>query len=205
MNGVTLPEQREFLRELLHLRFPNTVKLVLDTRGSGEALPSLFYESWEYVDPKTGRAIEFPPIIRDDDDLNKKLDGAMPIIRCITATNEFNVKFYPYLKMCLQDRSIEILAPSDEVDSEWKEGAMSTEEYALHKEHDVLISELNNIKERMSEHNNILYERIVKSKKRDRATSLVYGLSVIQELEVEGKESVYGRKSSDYEFKCLFN
>ena len=61
MSGMTLPEQRDFLRELVHLRFPNTVKLVLDTRGSGEALPSLFYESWEWVDPNTGIATEFPP------------------------------------------------------------------------------------------------------------------------------------------------
>ena len=205
MNGMSLPDQRDFLRELLHLKFPNTVKLVLDTRGAGEALPSLFYESWEWVDPKTGTVIEYPPIVRDDDEMAKSIDGAMSIIRCITATNDFHVRFYPYLKSCLQDRSLEILSSSDEVDIEWKEGQLSDEEYAIHREHDALVSELNNIKERMTDHNNTVYERIVKSKKRDRATSLVYGLSVIYEFEVESKEVMYGKKTSDYEFKCLYN
>jgi len=204
VGGMTLPEQRDFLRELLHIKFPNTVKLVLDTRGSGEALPSLFYESWEYISPK-GERTEYPPIVKDDDEIGMKMDDAMPIIRCVTATNEFHIRFYPYLKSCLQDKSLEILSSSDEVDIEWKEGNILDAEYAIHKEHDALVSELNNIKEKMTEHNNTVYERIVKTRKRDRATSLVYGLSVIYEYEVESKEQLYGKKTSEYEYRCLYN
>lgn len=204
MAGMTLPEQRDFLRELVHLRFPNVVKLVLDTRGSGEALPSLFYETWNYLDLKTGQTIEFPPIVKDDDEAGMKMTDAMPIIRAITATNEFHTRFYPYLKSCLQDKSLEMLVSSDEVDIDFKEGNLTEAEYAVHKEHDALISELSNIKERVNENNNTMYERIIKTKKRDRATSLLYGLSVIYEMEIESKDKFYGR-TGEYEYVCLFN
>jgi len=205
MNGVSLPDQRDYLRELTHLRFPNTIKLVLDTRGSGEALPSLFYESWTYIYP-SGETVEFPPIVKDDDDDAMRLDGALPIIRCITATNEFNTRFYPYMKSCLQDKSLELLCLSDEVDAEWKEGEMSDELYAIHLEADALCSELSNIKEAMTEHGNVIYDRIVKAKKRDRATSLMYALSVIYEYEMEAKERfLQGNSNNDYDFDCFYN
>lgn len=129
----------------------------------------------------------------------------MPIIRCVTATNEFHTRFYPYLKGCLQDRSLEFLASSDDVDTDWKEGRLTDEEYAIHIEHDTLVSELQNIRERMSEHGNTIYDRIVKKHKRDRATSLVYGLSVVYELEVENKETLYGNKTGEYEFRTFYN
>jgi len=205
MNGVSLPDQRDYLRELIHLRFPNIVKLVLDTRGSGEALPSLFYESWTYVYPN-GEIVEFSPIVKDDDEDAMRLDGAIPIIRCITATNEFNTRFYPYMKSCLQDKSLELLCLSDEVDAEWKDGSMSEELYALHLEADMLCSELSNIKEGMTEHNNVIYDRIIKTKKRDRVTSLMYALSVVYEYEMEAKELVLKNGSDNkYGFQCFYN
>ena len=204
MSGASLPEQRDFLRELVHLRFPNAEKLVLDTRGSGEALPSLFYETWDWASP-SGERFEFPPIVRDDDERGARMDGAMPLIRCVTATNDFNVRFYPYMKGCLQDRSLELLRESDDADQDWKEGALSDEEFAVHKEHDALVAELSNIREAMTESQNTVYERIVKTKKRDRATSLMYGLSVIHELEAEAKGRLYGARAGDFEYRAMFN
>jgi hypothetical protein len=44
MNGVSLLQQRDFLRELIHIKFPNTIKLCIDTLGAGAGLPALFYE-----------------------------------------------------------------------------------------------------------------------------------------------------------------
>jgi len=204
-NGMTLPEQRNLLRELLHIRFPNTIKLVLDTQGSGEALPSLFYETWEYLNPTTGDVIEFPPIVRDDDENGAKLKDAMPIIRAITATNEYNNKFYPYMKSCLQDKSLELLVPSEEAAQDYGEDKMIDEEFALHIEHDALTSELANIKQTVTEHNNTVYDRIIRTKKRDRATSLLYGLSVIYEYEILNKEKLYGDTSIKYRYTPLYN
>lgn len=42
------------------------------------------------------------------------------------------------------------------------------------------------------------YTRIVKSAKRDRATSLMYGLSYVCELEQENRKNIYKRKGADY-------
>ena len=64
-------------------------------------------------------------------------------------------------------------------------------------EHDILQSELSNIKQEYSESGNLQYNRIVKMKKRDRATSLLYGLSVISEWELENKQTIYRSKNSD--------
>ena len=204
-NGMTLPEQRNLLRELIHIKFPNAIKIVMDTRGAGEALPSLFYESWEYINPATGEVTEYPPIVRDDDEAGAKLKDSLPIIRAITATNDFNDRFYPYMKSCLQDKSLELLSSSEEVDQDWKEEKISDEEYALHREHDALMSELANIKQSLSEHNNTIYDRIIKTKKRDRATSLLYGLSVIYEYEIANKEKLYGDNSLKYRYTPLYN
>ena len=38
MNGVALNVQRDYLRELVHIKFPNCCKLVIDERGSGAGI-----------------------------------------------------------------------------------------------------------------------------------------------------------------------
>ena len=201
VNGVPLEKQRDYLRELIHLKFPNTKKLVIDERGSGNGLPRMFYESWEYTDPRTNITVEYPPLIKDNDEDGFLLENAIPLIRAVNATNEFNVTFYPYLKSCFEDRSLQLLEPSDDVDPLYKSGEMSPEEYAQFIEHDTLQSELSNIKQEFTESGNIQYNRIVKSKKRDRATSLFYGLSVVYEWETENKQNLY--KSKESELKLL--
>lgn len=195
-NGVTLQEQRDFLRELVHIKFPNTEKLVIDMRGNGEGLPYLFYETWEYVDPKTKKVIEFPPLVLDDDEEGKKLKGAIPLIRGIAATNSFNNTMYTYMKSCFEDGSVRLLIPSTEVDSQFKENNLTPEEYAVFIETDLLIEELANITQTISGSGNIIYDRLAKTMKRDRATSLGYGLAYVNELEVNNKHNLY---QDDYE------
>ena len=196
-NGVPLEKQRDYLRELIHLKFPNTKLLVIDERGSGNGLPRMFYESWEYTNPKTRVTVEYPPLIKDNDEEGFLLENAVPMIRAINATNEFNTTYYPYMKSCFEDRTLQLLVPSSDVDSLYKSGEMTAEEYAQFIEHDILQSELSNIKQEYSESGNLQYNRIVKMKKRDRATSLLYGLSVISEWELENKQTIYRSKNSD--------
>ena len=192
-----LKKQRDYLRELIHLKFPNTKLLVIDERGSGNGLPRMFYESWEYTHPKTRVTIEYPPLIKDNDEEGFLLENAVPMIHAINATNEFNTTYYPYMKSCFEDRTLQLLVPSSDVDSLYKSGEMSAEEYAQFIEHDILQSELSNIKQEYSESGNLQYNRIVKMKKRDRATSLLYGLSVVSEWELENKQTIYRSKNSD--------
>lgn len=199
VNGMPLEKQRDYLRELIHLKFPNCKKLVIDERGSGNGLPRMFYESWEYVDAKTKISVEYPPLIKDSDDDGFILENAIPMIRAINATNGFNNDYYPYMKSCFEDRTLQLLSPSDEVDAQYKSGEISPEEYAQYIEHDTLQSELSNIKQEYSEAGNMQYVRIIKTKKRDRATSLFYGLSVISEWEFENRQNLYKPKNTEYD------
>lgn len=199
VNGVPLEKQRDYLRELIHIKFPNCKKLVIDERGSGNGLPRMFYESWEYTDPKTKVTVEYPPLIKDNDEEGFLLDNAVPLIRAVNATNDFNTTYYPYMKSCFEDRTLQLLVASDEVDAQYKSGEITPEEYAQYIEHDTLQSELSNIKQEYSESGNLQYNRIVKTKKRDRATSLFYGLSVVSEWELENRKNLYSNKNAGYE------
>ncbi len=199
VNGMPLEKQRDYLRELIHLKFPNCKKLIIDERGSGNGLPRMFYESWEYTDPKSKITIEYPPLIKDDDEEGFLLENAIPLIRAVNATNEFNTTYYPYMKSCFENRTLQLLVPSDEVDSLYKSEKITPEEYAQYIEHDTLQSELSNIKQEYTDSGNLQYNRIVKTKKRDRATSLFYGLSVIAEWELENKQNLYSNKNAGYD------
>lgn len=192
VNGMPLNKQRDLLRKLLHIQFPNTLKLCIDVQGAGAGLPSMFYESWEYLDEKTGKITEYSPLIQDDDkDSLDVLDNALPIIRAIHGMNNFVNLYYPYMKGCFEDQSIELLSQSNDVDILYKSNKISFDEYEQHIEHDILQSELSNIKQDFTDKEKMTYTRIVKSNKRDRATSLMYGLAVVCEMEQENKTNLY--------------
>ncbi len=199
--GISLPNQAKFLREML-IKFPNTMKLVIDVRGNGEALPSLLDETWEYTDEK-GEVVEYPPLVPDDDEDRMSLQNAQPIIRRISATNQLNNSMHTYMKKCFEDNTLKLLANSASVDTEFQGGDLTEEEYSMFINTDILIQELGNIKQESSEHGNVVYGRISKSTKRDRVTALGYGLHYIRELEDENKMN--RDKSSDYEFGFFFN
>lgn len=196
MNGASLKQQRDFLRELIHIRFPNTNKLVIDAQSAGQGLLSLLAETWNYK-MATGETIEFPPIVSDSDKEAMSMPGAVPLIRGVEAYNGFHNLFYPYMKSCFEDGTLRLTTDSSDSDELYKEDKISVEEQVVHVEHDILMQELSNIKQDNSDKSNaIVYTRIVKKKKRDRATSLMYGLSYIYELELEGKGNAT-RKSED--------
>ena len=196
MNGASLKEQRDLLRELCHIKFPNTEKIVIDVRSAGQGLLSLLEEPWSYRNDK-GEVEEYPPLIQDNDDETMRvLPNAEPIIRGIQATAEFNSTYYPYMKSCFEDQSLKLLVDSNETDEFYKSGKYTAEEQIMHVEHDNLVQELSNIKRTFGQNGSILYDRIVKKAKRDRATSLMYGLSVVFEYEKQGKADV-GRTEVD--------
>ena len=76
---------------------------------------------------------------------------------------------------------------------------MSNEELECFVNTDLLITELSNIKQDTTNNNNVVYERIVKCQKRDRATSLAYGLSVIQSMELYNIKNVMDEEDVDDE------
>jgi hypothetical protein len=206
MNGASLQDQRDFLRELIHIRFPNTEKLIIDGQSAGQGLLSLFYEVWEYKNSK-GDIIEYPPLIKDDDPEGYRLKGAVPMIRSIMGTNSFNALYYPYMKGCFEDGNLRLALPSNIVDERYKLGELSAEKYAINVEHDLLIQELSNIKQDFTAFGALTYSRIIKNKKRDRATSLMYLLSYVFELEGDGRARLYKDDIDDLEllmqYSCL--
>ena len=197
-NGISLPKQMEFLRKLYHLHFPNAIKIVIDMRGNGEALPSLFYSPWEYKD-NSGQVIEYPPLILDDDEEGKRIKGSIPILKGITATNALNNTMYTYMRTCFENKTLRLLLQSTDMDEKFKNGELSKEELECFVNTDLLITELSNIKQDTTNNNNVVYERIVKSQKRDRATSLAYGLSVIQSMELYNIKNVMDEEDVDDE------
>lgn len=203
LNGASLQEQKDFLRELVHIRFPNTEKLIIDAQSAGQGLLSLFYEVWEYKNSK-GDIIEYPPLIKDDDNEGLRLKGAKQMIRAIMATNTFNVEYYPYMKSCFEDKSLRLLITSNETDEKYKSGDITAEQQAVYIEHDFLVQELSNIKQDFTEFGKLTYSRIVQRKKRDRATSLMYGLSYVHYMEQEGRARLYRDNTDDFEYLAQY-
>lgn len=202
MHGVPLHKQRDFLRHLIHIKFPNTKKLVIDVLGSGAGLPHMFYENWTYKG-ENGQDIDFPPLVIDGDEDGLEMNNAIPMIKAISATTAFNTQYYSYMKSCFEDKSLRILRNSAEVDSFYKDGIFTSEEYAQYVETDILIQELSNIKQTFTDSGVVIFARIVKTKKRDRATSLLYGLSYIAEEETKNKQN-FLRKPKKKNFEEYF-
>lgn len=199
MHGVPLHKQKDFLRELIHIKFPNTKKLVIDVLGSGAGLPHFFYEPWEYRND-AGQIVEYPPLVLDNDEEGMTLDNAVPMIKAISATTAFNTQYYSYMKSCFEDKSLRILRNSAEMDSFYKDNIFSAEEFAQYVETDILIQELSNIKQTFTDNGVVIFTRIVKTKKRDRATSLLYGLSYIAEEENKNRQNYFRKpKKNTYE------
>ena len=140
-----MEKQHDYLRELIHLQFENCKKLVIDKRGAGNGLPRMFYESWEYTDSKTKVTVEYPPLIKDNDEEGFLVENVIPIIRAINTTNDFNTTYYPHMKSCFEDRTLQLLVASDEVDAQYKSEEITPEEYAQYIEHDTLQSKLSKI------------------------------------------------------------
>jgi hypothetical protein len=130
----------------------------------------------------------------------------LPLIKAISASGSFNAEFFPYMKSCFEDKSCKLLKSSTEIDSMYKEGTITADEYAQFVETDILIQELSNIRQAFTDSGMTIYEKIIKAKKRDRATSLMYGLSYIFELEASKRQNYYRKDENMFDkFKKYIN
>lgn len=197
MNGWKLQDQRDFVRELVHIKFPNIEKILIDGINIGAGYIALFAETWSYRDNK-GNIIDFPPLVRDDDVDNLRLKGSIDMIKSMEAYGNFNNDAFNYTKSCFENNSIRLLTHSTESDEKYKDGIITSEEQAQHIEHDILQQELANICEVISENTGKkIFGRKVKRKKRDRATSLVYGLYYVMLLELDEKIKLENNDDDD--------
>lgn len=173
------------------VRFPNTVKVIVDVRGLGDAFPQFMSKPW--TDPETGK--EYPPLVPDDEPT--VIDNAVPLIRKFIASNLLNNQMVSALTIALETESIALPINSrfivnnkiaDWDDSDENVGRKLTmQEKAIFVEADALQIELGNIVGRQGANGNVVYETAKSTGHKDRVSSLMMGIHYISGLEEERK------------------
>lgn len=194
--ATSLQGQADFIRELYHVKFPNTCAISVDARGNGQPLPEMLAQNFVY-ESENGDTTEFPPLVLVDDEEEQELEGAIPIVHAIVGTASRNNSMYTFAKVAAENKTLRLLKQSIDVADEYNANKITADEYAQYLEADRLQVELSNIKQDRTDGGTVIYSRIEKATKRDRATSLIYGLSVINEMEQENRKNLH-TKHYDY-------
>lgn len=192
------------------VRFPNTIKVIVDMRGLGDAFPQFLSKPW--TDTETGK--EYPPLVRDDEPT--VIDNAVPLIHPFIANNLLNQQMVSTLTISLEQESIQmpinsryiinnkIAARDGDEDGEGRK--LTMQERAIFIEADALQIEMGNIVGRQGANGNVLYDSAKATNRKDRFSSLAMGVHYISGLEEERKKKlmrgrnaiVYGIVSSIY-------
>ena len=190
-HGLRLDALAREVRKNL-VRFPNTVKVIVDVRGLGDAFPQFMNKPW--TDPETGK--EYPPLVPDDE--VSLIDGAVPLLRKFIANNLLNQQMVSATTIALEQESIQFPINSRYIvnnkiaerdgDSEGAGKKLTTAERAIFIEADALQIEMGNIIGRQGANGNVLYDSAKSSMHKDRASSLMMGIHYISGLEEERKK-----------------
>lgn len=175
----------EVRKNLVH--FPNTVKVVVDVRGLGDAFPQFMCKPW--TDTETGK--EYPPLVRDDEPT--VIDNAVPLIHPFIATNLLNSQMVSLTTIALEQETIQFpinsryivdgrIAERDD-DAENAGKKLSAAERAIFIEADALQIEMGNIIGRQGANGNVLYDSARAGMHKDRCSSLMMGIHYISGLE----------------------
>lgn len=198
-NGKRLDALANKLRENL-VRFPNTVKVVVDVRGLGDAFPQFMSKPW--TDPETGK--EYPPLVRDDE--QSVIDNAVPLIRPFIATNLLNQQMVNATTIALEQESIQfpvnsryivnnkVAGMDDESENSGKR--LTAAEQAIFIEADALQIEMGNIIGRQGSNGSVIYDSAKSTMHKDRVSSLMMGIHYISQLEEERKNKLFYNNDS---------
>lgn len=198
-NGKRLDALANKLRENL-VRFPNTVKVVVDVRGLGDAFPQFMSKPW--TDPETGK--EYPPLVRDDE--QSVIDNAVPLIRPFIATNLLNQQMVNATTIALEQESIQfpvnsryivnnkVAGMDDESENSGKR--LTAAEQAIFIEADALQIEMGNIIGRQGSNGSVIYDSAKSTMHKDRVSSLMMGIHYISQLEEERKKKLFYNNDS---------
>jgi len=169
------------------VRFPNTIKVIVDVRGLGDAFPQFMCKPW--TDPETGK--EYPPLVRDDE--STIIDNAVPLIHPFIATNLLNQQMVNATTIALEQESLQLpinsryiinnkIAERDD-DSDGAGKKLTTAERAVYVEADALQIEMGNIIGRQGANGNVIFEAARSTQHKDRVSSLMMGIHYISGLE----------------------
>ena len=192
-HGLRLDALAREVRKNL-VRFPNTVKVIVDVRGLGDAFPQFMNKPW--TDPETGK--EYPPLVPDDE--VSLIDGAVPLIRKFISNNLLNQQMVSAVTIALEQESIQFPISSRyivnnkiaERDGE-SDGAgkkLTVAERAIFIEADALQIEMGNIVGRQGANGNVIYDSVKSTGHKDRYSSLAMGVHYISGLEEERKRKL---------------
>ena len=182
------------------VRFPNTVKVIVDMRGLGDAFPQFMSKPW--TDPETGK--EYPPLVRDDEPT--LIDNALPMIHPFIANNLLNQQMVSTLTIALEQESIELpvnsryiidnkIADLDDDDNDTQVKKLTKMERAVFFEADALQIEMGNIVGRQGANGNVLFDSARSNQHKDRFSSLAMGVHYISGLEEARKKKLLRGKT----------
>ena len=173
------------------VRFPNTVKVVVDVRGLGDAFPQFMCKPW--TDPATEK--DYPPLVRDDEPT--VIDNAVPLIHAFIANNLLNQQMVNATTIALEQESVQFPINSRYIvnnkiaerdgDAESAGKKLTMEEKAIFVEADALQIEMGNIVGRQGANGNVIYQSEKSNMHKDRCSSLMMGIHYISGLEEERK------------------
>lgn len=179
------------VRKML-IRFPNTIRVVFDHRGLGDALPQFLNKPW--TDPETGK--EYPPLVLDDE--ISTIKNAKPLLRSVIASAAINQNLATSLRVAFEQHMIEIPISSRRilnghvaVDTDDEEESVRRSytqmEKAIFVETDALQIELGNIVAKVSTSGTYTYDTAKTTQHKDRYSSLAMAVWFITQQEEERK------------------
>ena len=179
------------VRKLL-VKFPNTLKIVFDHRGLGDAFPQFMSQPW--IDPETKK--EYPPLVLDSE--KSFIHGSVPLLRACVADNTVNQEIVTTLTVAFERGSIELPIASRLIvggliridDDDQTERKLTTQEKAIFIEADALQIEMGNVVLRRTANGNAVYDVAKSTQHKDRYSSLGMAVRYIAELEDARKKKM---------------
>lgn len=194
----------EVRKELV--KFPNTVKVIFDYRGLGDAFPEFMSQPW--TDPETQK--EYPPLVVDTE--RSIIHDAVPLLRPCAASNQINQQLVSLTTINFEREMIQIPVnsryvvngklvkfdgESDEEDPGKKTKSLTMQEKAIFIETDALLIEMGNVVAKETASGNIVYDVAKSTQHKDRWSSLAMGLLYVSELEDHRKKKLVRSSYAD--------
>lgn len=189
-HGKNAEELRDEIRGLL-LRFPGTVKLVVDVNGLGDCMPVLLEKPWVCPDDPE---VEHPPIVACGSIVPE--GSALPLLEPFVANNKLNNALVNTLRYNLEQKLLKLPVHSAEFDSSavlleddtgMNKREAALQQYAVLAETDALQVEMGNLVAYIGVSGAIRYDVHKFGQHKDRFSALAMGLHQISLMEADAR------------------
>ena len=188
LNGEKFSEQAKQVRELLK-KFPNTIRIFMDTNGLGAGLADELSEPyWDIEEQK-----EYPPLIDiNDEQAVREIKNGIPLIYGIKPNNENNHRMGMAVKTATQKHHLRMYSQEAGDDKIVKDEVLTEEEERLILEAEATRREVLNIE---AKPNGLYYKFEPSNKKgrKDRWSALglaLFGAEIIEQEQSQDEEEI---------------